>query len=243
MQQGIAATGRVMLSYMSRIRSDLPRLGRMVQALFQLFATLLAPYVVFISVWRTEVVRLAFGDGWDAAASVLPYVAMGSACLLLASPVTIALEAFGLLRYRAIMQIAQFVSLALGIGVATATGSSIIGFGLAWMASEIVRVVGYSMLAIRHLGIRGRLYFSGLAEPVLTASIAAAVALTFRTLPSGNGPLGMAASGLVSGVALLALLRGTHLTRTADTLSFLLRSDSWRGSKFILKRVLGREPQ
>lgn len=152
-EQATTATTRVLLPSLSRVQTDTERFSRAVLVIIRLLAFVVAVPVAMISAAAPSLVPLLLGDGWEAAAAVLPYVGAAYGLALLTHSVAIAAEARGALRRKLAIQVGALATTSALITGAVVAGPTLNRLALAWLLGEAARLLYYWVWMMPALGI------------------------------------------------------------------------------------------
>lgn len=165
----------VMMPTLSHVQEDRARFARGYQAAFSLVCVITIPLAAVLAVAADLVIPFLLGDGWDDAASVLPWLSVAVAFAVLASVPAIALEAANHLRPKVLLEILRLVVYLIAFGLLSGRTVSLVEVALVVVALEAMRLVFYVTEIARHVSMPvGPLVRSG-AEAVVLAAVAAAV--------------------------------------------------------------------
>jgi len=170
------AVTRVLLPSLSKVQDQQERFSRGLVAGIGMLATVVMVPVAVTAAAAPALVPLVLGSGWDAAAAVLPIVAVAAGVGLLTVLPGVAVEAKGAVGRKLAVQAASlFVTVVLIVSVVQ-WGPSLERFAYAWLIGEIFRHVLYWLVLFRQIGAPVRLV---VARYVAAASLAIAASIPF----------------------------------------------------------------
>jgi O-antigen/teichoic acid export membrane protein len=200
-----SALRTVVFATLSRIQDDLDRLRRGYLSIMSLGALLLFPLCVGMAVAAPELVAVVLGPQWGPAAGLVPWFAVAGGCHVASQLSQSLAEARAELNRSVAVQMAYLVGLAVLILLVLpfrARGVWVIAAAVA--VAEVLRYVGYLILARRVLGLRRsqlwRAHFPaafasagvGLAIAAVGWALADAPSLAVLTLQITAGALALA---------------------------------------------------
>ena len=199
----------VVFPTLSRIQEDLTRLRRGYLSIMSLGALLLFPICVGMAVAAPELVAVVLGPQWGPAAGLVPWFALAGGCHVASQLSQSLAEARAELNRSVAVQVAYLLGLAVLILLVLpfrARGVWVIAAAVA--VAEVLRYLGYLILARRVLGLR--------RAQVWQAHFPAAFA------SAGVGLAIAAASWALAGAPSLAVLM-VQITAGALALAFCIR--------------------
>jgi lipopolysaccharide exporter len=204
-----AAMANVMFPILSRIQGDITRLRRGYLTMTSLSALLLFPVCVGMAVAAPELVAVVLGPQWGPAARLVPWFALAGGCHVASQLSQLLAEARAELNRSVAVQVAYVLGLAvLILLVLPFRERGVWVIAAAAAVAEVLRYVGYLILARRVLGLR--------RTQVWQAHFPAAFA-------SAGVGLAIAAAGwALSGAPSLAVLM-VQITVGALALAFCIR--------------------
>jgi len=200
-----SALTNVVFATLSRIQDDITRLRRGYLSIMSLGALLLFPLCVGMAVAAVELVAVVLGPQWGPAAGLVPWFALAGGCHVASQLSQSLAEARAELNRSVAVQVAYLVGLAgliLLVLPFRARGVWVIAAAVA--VAEVLRYLGYLILAKRVLGFRGaelwRAHFPaafasagvGLAIAAAGWALAAAPSLAVLAVQISAGSLALA---------------------------------------------------
>jgi O-antigen/teichoic acid export membrane protein len=200
-----SALTNVVFATLSRIQDDLTRLRRAYLSLMSLGALIVFPLCVGMAVAATQLVAVVLGPQWGPAASLVPWFALAGGCHVASQLSQSLAEARAELNRSVAVQLVYLIGLALLILLAIplqARGVWVIAAAVA--IAELLRYVGYLILARRVLGLRGaEIWRAHFPAAFASAGVGLAIALISLAL-AGAPSLAVLAAQITAGAFALA---------------------------------------
>lgn len=201
-----AALTNVVFATLSRIQDDVTRLRRGYLSILSLGALLLFPMCVGMAVAARELVAVVLGPQWGLAAGLVPWFALAGGCHVASQLSQSLAEARAELNRSVAVQVAYLLGLAVLILLVLpfrARGVWVIAAAVA--VAEVLRYVGYLILARRLLGLRrAQMWRAHFPAAFASVGVGLAIAAAGWALASA-APLATLTVQIIAGALALAL--------------------------------------
>lgn len=180
MERAGAGATIVLLPGFARLQNHTERLSHTYASVLTLFAGALIPIAMLIGILAQPLVQVLLGPQWNLAAKLIPIIAIAYSFAMLTHLVSVTLEATGQLNSKLGLESIHVLLAITTVVAAVAYGSQPTYFALAWLTSEALNNVFFSVALRRRLGIAYAVILRAYGEGVLVASLAGIPTLIVR---------------------------------------------------------------
>lgn len=180
MERAGAGATMVLLPAFARLQNHTERLGHTYASVLRLFAGALIPIATLIGLLAQPLVQVLLGPQWSLTAKLIPIIATAMTFAMLTHLIGVTLEATGQLNSKLRLESIHILLASASVVAAVALGSQPTYFALAWLTSEALLNVLYSITLRRRLGIAYAVILRAYGGGVLIASLAGIPTLIVR---------------------------------------------------------------
>jgi lipopolysaccharide exporter len=181
-EQMSAAGNQVIAPSLGKLQADELRFGEALGASIAIMScAVLVPMAVGGAI-APALVSVVLGDGWDAAADVLPVVAIATGLRLITQVVTSAAEARGQVDARLRTQTVSIAFYAAAVALTVAIGPTVLLVAVAWLIGESFRLAAHLWLSVRWLAVGGKRLLARMFGAAAVAGVAATPGLLLARL-------------------------------------------------------------
>lgn len=176
----ITSFSKVLFPSLSIIQDDNEKVKRNIFLILKMAAAVILPFAAAVSILSKEIVFVILGDKWLESVSILQILAFAVAFDFLEHLVAVLFEAKGFLREKIYLQSGYIFVLMIAYYFFFRFG--LVGFALALLLSQLIRLLGYSANLIKKLDIRLLEFCKVFAEPILSTLILICILIPFQYL-------------------------------------------------------------
>lgn len=178
MQYFTTSFSRVLFPSFSQIQDDNERIKKNIFLILKIFATVLFPFSIVVSILSKEIVFVILGSKWMESAMLLSVLAFASMINLLTHFIAVLFEAKGLLKEKIFIQSLFTVVLAASFYLVLPYG--VLGFTYALLFSQIFKILQYFLYFIKIFDIKLAELVKNFVPPILSDMLILIVLLPFH---------------------------------------------------------------